>query len=185
MLSLPHRLPSVSSLIAFDTAVRLGSFSRAARELRTSQPTISFKVGRLEKQFSVRLLERAHSGVTLTPVGERFHAGVSVGLNLIRAAVAELAASPGGEQVVIACSHDASHFFVLPRYARLRQALGEDVGIRILTYHYELRNLPREPVATSFSAGSGPSAPTIPWSSTVRRCGRSARRVMPMPTGRS
>ena len=36
---------------------------------------------------------------------------------------------------------------LLPRYEALREALGEQVMIRVLTYHYEMKNLPREPVA--------------------------------------
>ena len=50
-------------------------------------------------------------------------------------------------QVVIACSHEASHFFLMPRYDALRQVLGEDVGIRILTYHHYVQSLPADPSA--------------------------------------
>ncbi len=101
----------------------------------------------LEKHLSTQLFERSRDGVTLTDAGERFHEGVSTGLVIIRAAVAELAAWPSGEQVVIACSHEASHFWLMPRYESLREALGEQVAIRILTYHYDLQNLPLEPAA--------------------------------------
>ena len=139
--------PAAGALLAFDSAARLGSLSRAAKALRTSQPAISLRVAKLEKQLSTQLLERSRTGVTLTEAGRHFHDGVSAGLGLIRAAVAELAAWPSGDQVVIACSHEASHFLLLPQYGALRAALGEQVGIRILTYHYERQNLPREPAA--------------------------------------
>ena len=114
---------------------------------RTWQPAISHKVANLEKHFATRLLERSRTGVTLTDAGKRFHESVSTGLGIIRAAVAEIAAWPGGEQVVIACSHDASHFWLLQRYQSLREALGERVSIRILTFHYDMRNLPPGPSA--------------------------------------
>ena len=58
-----------------------------------------------------------------------------------------MAARPAGEQVVIACSHEVSHFLLLPRYDTLSEALGEKVRVRILTYHYEMKNLPPEPAA--------------------------------------
>ena len=48
---------------------------------------------------------------------------------------------------MIACSHEVSHFLLLPRYGALSGALGEQVRIRILTYHYEMKNLPPEPAA--------------------------------------
>ena len=140
-------IPGAGALIAFESAGRLGSLSRAARELGTSQPAISHKVANLEKHLATRLLERSRTGVTLTDAGKRFHESVSTGLGIIRAAVAELAAWPGGEQVVIACSHDTSHFWLLPRYQSLREALGEQVSIRILTFHYDMRNLPPGPAA--------------------------------------
>ncbi len=134
-------------LLAFESAARLGSLSRAAKELRTSQPAISFRVANLEKHLSTRLFERSRTGVTLTDAGERFYGGVSTGLGIIQGAVAELTAWQSGEQVVIACSHESSHFLLLPQYDALRAALGEQVGIRILTYHYETKNLPPEPAA--------------------------------------
>ena len=143
----PSGIPGTGALVAFESAARLGSLSRAARELRTSQPAISIRVAKLEKHLSTQLFERSRTGVTLTDAGERFHEGVSTGLAVIRAAVAELAAWPRGEQVVIACSHEASHFLLMPRYESLRQALGEQVGIRILTYHYDRQHLPLAPVA--------------------------------------
>ena len=62
-------------------------------------------------------------------------------------ASAEVADLPGGKQVVIVCSHEASHFLLLPQYEALREALGEQVMIRVLTYHYDMKNLPREPAA--------------------------------------
>ena len=143
----PSGIPAPGGLIAFESAGRLGSMSRAAKELGTSQPSISLRVANLEKQLSTQLLERSRTGVTLTDAGKRLHDGVSTGLGIIRAALAELAEWLGGEQVVIACSHEASHLFLWPRYQSLRAALGEQVGIRILTYHHETKNLPREPAA--------------------------------------
>ena len=140
-------IPGTGALVAFESAGRLGSLSQAAKALGTSQPAISIRVAKLEKHLSTRLFERSRTGVTLTDAGERFHEGVSTGLAVIRAAVAELAATQSGEQVVIACSHEASHFLLMPRYQSLRQALGEQVGIRILTYHYDRQNLPPGPVA--------------------------------------
>ena len=51
------------------TVARTGSFSRAARELRITQPALSRSVAALEQQFGVRLLDRSRSGVTPTAIG--------------------------------------------------------------------------------------------------------------------
>lgn len=133
--------------MAFESAARLGSLSRAAEELRTSQPAISRLVANLEKQLSVQLFERSRTGVTLTDAGTRFHDAVGAGLGIIRAAANEIADRPGGKQVVITCSHEISHFLLMPQYELLQEALGELVEIRILTYHYGTQNLPHEPAA--------------------------------------
>ena len=143
----PARLPAISALIAFETAARLGSLSLAARELETSQPAISRTVTQLEKQLSARLFKRSRNGVSLTDTGQRFHNAVVAALAIIRSATNEVAALPADEQVVIACSHEVSHFLLLPRYDALSEALGAKVRIRILTYHYEMKNLPAEPAA--------------------------------------
>ena len=50
----PFRIPSTSALTAFESAARHGNFSRAAEELRTSQPTISRQITLLEKHLSVK-----------------------------------------------------------------------------------------------------------------------------------
>ena len=117
----------------------------------------------LEKQLSTRLFERSRNGVSLTDAGRRFHDAVGGALAILRSAAAEVADRPGSEQVVIGCSHEASHFVLLPRYEALREALGEQVMIRVLTYHYEMKNLPREPVATWCWAGRRRSGQKTAW----------------------
>ena len=143
-----YRLPPPNALIAFESAARHGSFTLAARELRTSQPAVSRHIGRLEAWLSVRLFERSRAGVTLTDAGERFRDGVAAGLAAIHRGAAEASGLADAEQVVIACSHEASHFFILPRYDALRRALGEDVCVQVLTYHHHhVENQPSNPAA--------------------------------------
>ena len=144
-----YRIPPTSALIAFDSAARHGNFSRAAKELRTSQSAISRHIASLERQLSTRLFERSRTGVSLTDAGNRYRDAVSMGLGAIHAGAAEVAELSTDEQaeVVIACSEEVSHLFMMPRYAALEETLGERVRIRILTYHYSIRHLPHEPVA--------------------------------------
>ena len=143
----PYRIPPANALIAFECAARHGSFTLAAREMRTSQSAISRYISQLETWLSVRLFERSRAGATLTASGERFRDGVAAGLAAIRRGAAEATELASHEQVVIACSHEASHFLIMPRYDALRQALGDDVRIRILTYHHYIQDLPTDPAA--------------------------------------
>ena len=48
---------------------RTGSFSRAAEELRITQPALSRSVAGLEQRFGFRIFERGRGGATPTTVG--------------------------------------------------------------------------------------------------------------------
>ena len=130
---LTHRtIPGINSLIAFEAAARLGSLSKAAAELGTSQPVISRHVARIEAQFSARLFHRTGSGVRPTDAGSHYQQAVARSLDILQAAGAEVADWSRSEQVVIVSTNETSPLFLMPRYAALCDALGEQAGIRIL-----------------------------------------------------
>lgn len=58
---------------AFVRTVELGSLSSAARELKTTQPTVSKWLRALEQHTGARLLQRNTQGVSLTEAGERYY----------------------------------------------------------------------------------------------------------------
>jgi LysR family nitrogen assimilation transcriptional regulator len=49
-----------------------GSFTRAARDLHMTQPSLSYTIAKLEKELGARLFERGASSVTLTAAGAAF-----------------------------------------------------------------------------------------------------------------
>jgi len=69
---LEYMMDRLRAMAAFVRAVELGSLSAAARELRTTQPTVSKQVAALERQLGVRLLERGSSRAAATYEGLRF-----------------------------------------------------------------------------------------------------------------
>ena len=168
----PRRIPPANALIAFESAARHANFTLAARELRTSQAAVSRQIGKLETWLSARLFERSRAGATLTEAGKRFRDGVTAGIAAIQRGAAEAAELSSAEQVVIACTHDASHFLIMPRYDALRQMLGEDVRIRIVTYHHYIQSLPSDPsadiVLTWNAAGFPPEDRTVTLREAVR-----------------
>ena len=143
----PYRLPLASALLAFESAARHANFTLAARELGTSQSAVSRHIGQLETWLSARLFERSRAGAVLTDAGERFRDGVLAGLAAIHRGAAEATELSSAGQVVIACSHEASHFLIMPLYGALRKALGDEVRIRILTYHHYVESLPADQAA--------------------------------------
>ena len=63
-----------TSLRAFESASRLGSFKAAARELSVTPTAISHQIKRLETHLGLALFERLHRALQLTPPGERLAA---------------------------------------------------------------------------------------------------------------
>ena len=58
---------------SFTRAVETGSFSAVARELETTQPTISKQIAALEDYLDVQLLSRSTRSLSLTDEGTRFY----------------------------------------------------------------------------------------------------------------
>src|SRR3954470_19695141 len=58
------------SVLTFRAVAHLRSFSRAARELSLSQPSVSNQVAALEREIGARLLHREPGGLRLTREGE-------------------------------------------------------------------------------------------------------------------
>jgi DNA-binding transcriptional LysR family regulator len=81
-------------VLTFRAVAHQRSFSRAARELALSQPSVSNQVAALERELGVRLLVRDPGGLTLTPEGEVLleHAdAIAERFELARAQLAEAA----------------------------------------------------------------------------------------------
>lgn len=67
-----------------------GSFSAAAESLDISHTTVGRRVRLLERVLGVPLFDTDHSGVRLTPGGQRFIQDATVGANLLSDAVRDL-----------------------------------------------------------------------------------------------
>jgi DNA-binding transcriptional LysR family regulator len=81
----------LKAMAAFVRAVELGSLSAAARELATTQPTVSKLVAWLEAQVGARLLERSSQRVLPTEEGSRFLVSAKRLLEDYEEALAEVA----------------------------------------------------------------------------------------------
>lgn len=142
-----YRLPTTTALVAFDCAVRHGSFAGAAKELGTSQPAVSRHIASLEKQLGIRLFDRSRTGVSLTGKGQRFYEQAGTGLSMIKTATTEATRPSTPEQVIIACSDPASHYLLMAKFSALREQLGKEIQVGIAKFSNYSRNLPVDPVA--------------------------------------
>lgn len=80
-------LPTLRQLQYLKALVEAGSFGRAAEAIHVTQPTLSAGIQELEKVLGAPVVDRARSGVILTPVGEEALRRAQVILNEAEALV--------------------------------------------------------------------------------------------------
>lgn len=102
-------LPSIGALVAFESAARHLSFSRAAAELHLTQGAISRQVRELETRLGLPLFERINQRVFLTDAGETYRLEVARILASLATATERTMATAGGAE--------ALNLAVLPTFA--------------------------------------------------------------------
>lgn len=110
------RLPSTTALSCFETAARLGSFTRAARELQLTQAAVSRQVIGLESRLDVPLFERRPGALVLTEAGRAFLAEVRPALERIENAAAHANARKGrGGRLRLSVASSLCNYWLIPR----------------------------------------------------------------------
>ncbi len=137
METLRSLVPSINSLVVFEAAGRLASFTGAARELRMTQAAVSYAIHRLEEHLGTALFLREHRRVRLSEAGARFHADVSIGLSHIQRSAQDLRMVATGGHVTLSCSTAFAAFWMVPRMAQLRADLPH-IDLRIQTADRDL-----------------------------------------------
>jgi len=80
----------LASIKSFVRTVETGSFSAVARELQTTQPTISKQIAALEDYLDVQLLTRSTRKLKLTEAGQQFYSHCQAILDTVDAAEASV-----------------------------------------------------------------------------------------------
>ena len=94
------RRRSAAAMLVFAEVVATGSFTEAARRLGLSKASVSREIARLERRLGAQLLRRTTRSMSLTEMGEVFHAGcqrVVAEAEHAERSVGELQAEPRGE----------------------------------------------------------------------------------------
>ena len=90
MSDLRRRLPPLATLVVFEAAYRLGSFSRAAKEVYLTQASVSRRIKQLEDNLKVNLFERRRHDVRPTVEGDMLATTVYLTLNELASTAQEL-----------------------------------------------------------------------------------------------
>ncbi|MGE4311385.1 LysR substrate-binding domain-containing protein [Desulfovibrio sp.] len=117
-----RKIPSTTSLIAFEAAARHGSFARAADELFLTEGAISRQIGRLEAFLGVTLFQRIGNRVRLLPSGERYAKQVREVLDRLDRDSLYLMGQPhDGANLDIATIPTFAMRWLIPRLSRFQQ----------------------------------------------------------------
>lgn len=125
-------------LQVFHAVAKHLSFTRAADALFMTQPAVTFQIKQLEEQYSTRLFERRHGGISLTPAGELVLSYADKILSLsdeMETRLGEMTGEMRGPLLVGASTTIAE--FMLPRILGEFNALYPQVRARLIVANSE------------------------------------------------
>lgn len=124
-------LPPLHCLVAFDAAVRHGSFTKAAVELHLTQSAVSRQIAQLETFLGRTLFMREHRTLRLTVAGQHYASQIQRLLGECAEATAELMKHHGDLDLTVACSSGVAVLWMTPQLMRFREA-HPDIRIRVI-----------------------------------------------------
>ena len=147
MQSLGSKLPPLKSLVAFEASARHLSLTRAARELGISREAVSRQIRVLEQHLGVKVFDRLHRAVALTPSGEELQAVVRESLENIAYVTGAIRRPARSFKIIIASTIAISSFWLTPRLAGFRSRHPNT------ELHVEVSDIPKDLVAEGIDVG--------------------------------
>lgn len=147
------KLPPVNSLVAFEAAARHLNFTHAAKELRVTQAAVSRQVSILEDHLGFSVFNRLSRGLALTGEGLRLQRAVTLGLEHIANAVADLRRRRGTDELTVATSVTFANYWLMSRLAKFRAA-NPDIDLRLVA-SAPVRDLTAAGIDLAIRYGSG------------------------------
>ncbi|RFB80755.1 LysR substrate-binding domain-containing protein [Methylovirgula sp. 4M-Z18] len=117
-----HDLPPLKALRVFDACIRLGSFTRAAKELNVGQPAISHQIQALEQDIGMALFERRGAQTTPTAEALAFHRTIASALADMARATVEMRRHARRPGLALATYPGIAMYWLMPKLAALRQS---------------------------------------------------------------
>lgn len=125
-------LPPLKSLRVFEACIRLGSFTKAARELNVGQPAISHQIHALEADLGVALFERRGALTVPTAEALTYYRSVADGLADMARASTAIRKSHRPPGLSLGTYPGIAMFWLMPRLSKVRQ-VDPELAIRVTT----------------------------------------------------
>ncbi len=148
MSNLRRRLPPLGTLVVFEAAFRLRSFSRAGEEVFLSQASVSRQIKQLETNLAVKLFERQRHDVLPTKAGEQLATTVYLTLNELASTADRLRLNKTDENNFTICSDISLGRHLIAPYLDDFQARFPELKFRLLSSY-----TPIEQVTEDFDLG--------------------------------
>lgn len=153
-----HRLrsyiPSANYLFCFEAAARRRSFTAAAEELNVSQPAVSKTIRLLEEATGLQLFRREHTGLELTPEGQKLFAEVQESFDHLHMVISSMQRNRSGDVVRVSFSTSFVQLWLLPRLSDFRRKHPQIV-LRIEESSRDDQDLAEENIDLSARLGHG------------------------------
>lgn len=127
---MPKPFASLSGLLDFEAASRLGSFRAAATELHKTPAALSQQIKLLEQSLGLALFVRHARRVAITPAGRALAASVTRALGELRDQVLALRETQDPHKVRVSSTHSLTMKFLVPRLHRF-SATHPAVDVRV------------------------------------------------------
>jgi len=109
----------LTQLRAFAAVARYKSFKQAGEELHVTQSALSHHVRHLEQELGIRLLERLHRRIELTPDGQKLYEGCRLPFEALASAVHGVRHSVDSDSLTVSVAPYFSARWLTPRLGRL------------------------------------------------------------------
>lgn len=116
-----RKIPSTAALVAFESAARHQSFTKAADELSLTQSAICRQIGGLESFLNVELFRRSRRGVVLTEAGVAYSRKVAAQLDAVERDTLALMGNQGTTSIELAVVPTFGTQWLLPRLRAFQQ----------------------------------------------------------------
>ncbi len=126
MEGLGSKLPPLKSLVAFEAVARHLSLTRAGGELHISREAVSRHIRALEEHFGIKLFDRLHRAVALTPPGQKLQSVVQQSLEDIAHVSGAIGSTAASHKITVAATIAISSFLLTPRLSRYRAKQPDD-----------------------------------------------------------
>ncbi|MEH6366262.1 MAG: LysR family transcriptional regulator [Pseudomonas marincola] len=110
-----RKIPSTTALIAFESAARHQSFTKAAEELALTQSAICRQIAGLEEFLNVELFRRSRRGVVLTEAGVSYSRRIASQLDAVERDTLAVIGQQGAMTIELAVVPTFGTQWLLPR----------------------------------------------------------------------